>query len=103
MPRAMVEHMGATGPLATFLADAGPVLLDKYKPKAVLVFSAHWETRGEQLVTDYGARNPLLMDYFGFEPHMYKLEFDSRGDAALSARVVQLFKEVRLVRLCFAN
>jgi aromatic ring-opening dioxygenase catalytic subunit (LigB family) len=45
-------------------------------------------------VTDYGDENPLLYDYFGFQPEMYKLKFKSRGDAALSQRIVQLFKEV---------
>lgn len=46
-------------------------------------------------VTDYGDENPLLMDYYGFDPAFYKLRFKSRGDSALSQRVVQLYKNVR--------
>jgi len=49
--RDMFEGMGPKSPLATFLKDFGPVLLEKYKPKAILVFSAHWETSGERLGT----------------------------------------------------
>lgn len=45
-------------------------------------------------MTDYGDLNPLLYDYYGFQPAMYKLKFGSRGDHALSERVVQLYKEV---------
>lgn len=45
----MIESHGPKGPLATFLKDFGPILLDKYKPKAIVVFSAHWETIGERL------------------------------------------------------
>ncbi|KAI0080608.1 Extradiol ring-cleavage dioxygenase, class III enzyme, subunit B [Panus rudis PR-1116 ss-1] len=89
----VMKHMGPKGPLANFLRDFGPALLEKYKPKGILVFSAHWETYGERVVTDYGDENSLLMDYYGFHPEMYQLEFKSRGDSELSQRVVQAFKE----------
>lgn len=45
-------------------------------------------------VTDYGSENPLLYDYYGFDREFYELKFKSRGDSALSNRVVSLFKEV---------
>ena len=45
-------------------------------------------------VTDYGNENPLLYDYYGFDREYYELKFKSRGDSALSNRVVSLFKEV---------
>ncbi|TBU65994.1 Extradiol ring-cleavage dioxygenase class III enzyme subunit B [Dichomitus squalens] len=85
--------MGPKGNLATFLKDFGPALLSKYKPKGIVVFSAHWDTAGERLVTDYGDENPLLYDYYGFKPALYQLKFKSRGDSALSQRVVQLYKD----------
>ncbi|CAK5276685.1 unnamed protein product [Mycena citricolor] len=88
----VVQWAGPKGPLATFLKDFGPALLKKYQPKGIVVFSAHWETYGERLVTDYGDENPLLMDYYGFDPAMYKLKFVSKGDKALSERVVELYK-----------
>ena len=37
------------GPLEQFLRDFGPALLQKYQPKGIVVFSAHWETTGERL------------------------------------------------------
>ena len=109
----VIKHVGPDGPLANFLRDFGPALLTKYQPKGILVFSAHWDTTGEQLgetffsqtsdpplmvkkVTDYGDENPLLMDYYNFDPEAYKIKFSSRGDAALSRRVVQLFQNVLL-------
>ena len=45
-------------------------------------------------VTDYGDENPLLYDYYGFQPALYQLKFKSRGDSALSQRVAQLYKDV---------
>ena len=49
--RAIVQHGGLESPFANFLRDLGPALLAKYQPKAILVFSAHWETEGERLGT----------------------------------------------------
>ena len=45
----VLKHAGPKGPLANFLRDFGPFLLEKYKPKAIVVFSAHWDTRGKRL------------------------------------------------------
>ncbi|KAJ3984192.1 Extradiol aromatic ring-opening dioxygenase [Lentinula detonsa] len=87
------QYQGPNGPLANFLRDFGPALLQKYSPKAIVVFSAHWETLGERLVTDYGEENPLLMDYYGFPQESYELKFKSRGDKQLAERLVTLYKE----------
>ncbi|KAJ7168153.1 Extradiol ring-cleavage dioxygenase, class III enzyme, subunit B [Mycena crocata] len=89
----LIAWAGPTGPLAKFLKDFGPALLKKYQPKGIVVFSAHWETNSERLVTDYGDENPLLMDYFGFQRELYELKFKSRGDSELSKRVVELYKQ----------
>lgn len=88
----MGSYQGSAGPLAQFLADFGSTLLQKYKPKAIVVYSAHWETATERRVTDYKEENPLLMDYYGFPPELYQLKFKSRGDSALSQRIVDLYK-----------
>lgn len=56
-------------------------------------------------MSDYGDENPLYFDYYGFQPELYKLKFKSRGDSAVSQRVVDLFKEVSraLVLIFCAN
>ena len=43
------EKFGPDGTLAQFLQDFGKALLSKYKPRAIAVFSAHWETHSETL------------------------------------------------------
>ena len=45
----MYQSAGPKGPLVQFLKDFGRTLVEKYKPKGILVFSAHWETGGERL------------------------------------------------------
>ncbi|KIM49297.1 hypothetical protein M413DRAFT_60070 [Hebeloma cylindrosporum] len=94
----MAAYQGPNGPLSKFLSEFGPTLLKKYKPKGIVVFSAHWETMEERLgkshqpVSDY-PDNPLLMDYYGFPPELYKLKFKSKGSSTLAQRVVDLYKQ----------
>ncbi|KAM0790887.1 hypothetical protein ACM66B_004726 [Microbotryomycetes sp. NB124-2] len=88
----LAEVQGPNGSLVSFLKDFGPKLLQQYSPKAVVVLSAHWETRNGTLVSDYGDENPLLMDYFGFPKELYQVEFKSRGDHEVAQRVVNLLK-----------
>lgn len=116
----ILKHAGSNGPLANFLRDFGPALLEKYKPKGIVVFSAHWDTYGSRLgqyplpqpinlatiqliaflpVTDYGDENPLLMDYYGFDSALYQLKFKSKGDSELSQKIVQAFQKVGLMFL----
>lgn len=40
------------------------------------------------------------MDYYGFQPELYQLQFKSRGDPELAQRIVQLYKNVRSVPQC---
>ena len=61
------------------------------RPKAILVVSGHWETRGFGFT---GAeRPPLLFDYYGFPPHTYQLRYDAPGDPVLAARAAGLLTE----------
>ena len=43
--------MSKSGALPRFLKDFGESLVKKYKPKAIVVFSAHWDTDGKRLGT----------------------------------------------------
>lgn len=61
------------------------------KPKALLIISAHWETRGEVAVTT-AEKPPLLFDYYGFPDYTYKLKWPAPGDPALARRVQSLLK-----------
>jgi aromatic ring-opening dioxygenase catalytic subunit (LigB family) len=44
----LLDSMGPKSKLASFLSDLGPTLVRKYKPKGIVVFSAHWETDGQR-------------------------------------------------------
>ncbi|GAA6014344.1 hypothetical protein JCM11491_005049 [Sporobolomyces phaffii] len=82
------EIQGPDGLLSQFLQDFGPTLLEKYRPRAIVVLSAHYETDGGGVVTDYGDENPLLHDYFGFPRELYETKFHSSGDSNLARQIV---------------
>lgn len=90
------------------MRDFGKTLVEKYNPKAIVVFSAHWETHGHiegtyipfllpanDIVTSY-ENNHLLYDYYNFPEEMYKVKFESKGSPAVASRIVELLKQVCL-------
>ncbi|GAA5897085.1 DODA-type extradiol aromatic ring-opening family dioxygenase [Sporobolomyces salmoneus] len=92
MISALGETQGPGGLLCHFLEDFGPVLIEKYRPRAIVVLSAHYETEGGGSVTDYGNDNPLLYDYFGFPDELYQVKFQSSGDPQLARQIVELLQ-----------
>lgn len=73
---------GASGPALAALARALP------RPKAIVVVSAHWESR-ELLVT--GNPQPQTWhDFHGFPPALYAVQYPAPGEPALARRVADL-------------
>lgn len=57
-------------------------------PKAVLMVSAHWQTKDLSVTT---AQAPdLLFDYYGFPKHTYELRYPAAGEPTLASRVQSL-------------
>lgn len=83
------------GPQAAFLRAFGPFLLETYAPKAIVVFSAHWETEAGEaiMIADNDAQwqsENLYYDYYNFPEACYHLRFDSKTDGKVAARVAEL-------------
>jgi len=58
------------------------------RPRAILMVSAHWQSRQHCVST---AEAPdLLFDYHGFPKHTYELRYPAPGDPALAAQVQTL-------------
>ena len=60
------------------------------RPKAIIVVSAHWETRG--FTFGAAARPTMIYDYSGFPPHTYQLNYPIAGAPALAARAAALLR-----------
>ncbi len=64
-------------------------------PRAILIVSGHWETRGGFAFT--GAERPgLLFDYYGFPPHTYELSYPVPGAPWLAERGAELLRAAGL-------
>jgi aromatic ring-opening dioxygenase catalytic subunit (LigB family) len=85
----MDDPAGQWSGMAAFLR-ALPATLP-LKPKALLVISGHWETKGFALTSH--AQPPLLFDYYGFPPHTYQLRYDAPGSPELAERAAQLLRD----------
>eukprot|EP00611_Tribonema_gayanum_P029584 TRINITY_DN7962_c0_g1_i2.p1 TRINITY_DN7962_c0_g1~~TRINITY_DN7962_c0_g1_i2.p1 ORF type:complete len:278 (-),score=59.64 TRINITY_DN7962_c0_g1_i2:566-1399(-) len=69
-------------PANAFLRELGKVLP---KPKAVIVVSPHWMTRG--FPVKQADRYQAWHDFGGFPAELYRLQYAPTGDAALADRV----------------
>jgi aromatic ring-opening dioxygenase catalytic subunit (LigB family) len=57
-------------------------------PTALLVVSAHWETKVPAVLASVAP--PLLFDYYGFPAHTYELTWPAPGSPELASRVSAL-------------
>lgn len=99
MPVLYVPHGGGPWPFVEFGLDRAelvpladyfrslPALLPQ-KPRALLVISAHWETRVPTLMSN--PRPPMLYDYYGFPDAAYSITWPAPGAPELAARVCDL-------------
>ena len=103
MPTIYLPHGGGPWPwmdLGGLLTDAERGALTEYlegivpalprRPRAVVVVSAHWEEPVPTVMTS--PRPPMLYDYSGFPPEMYRITWPAPGEPQLAARVRALLE-----------
>lgn len=79
--------------MAGFLGGLAGTLPER--PKAIIVVSGHWETKGFAFT---GNPQPgLIYDYSGFPPHTYQLRYDVPGAPELATRAAQLITDAGMV------
>lgn len=59
------------------------------KPKAVVIFSAHWES-ARQKVSEVGQYGTIY-DFGGFDPALYTIEYPARGKIEIAQEIEELF------------
>ncbi len=58
------------------------------RPRAILMVSAHWETRAPMV--NAVAENKTIHDFSGFPDALYKINYPAPGDPTLADRVIDL-------------
>jgi aromatic ring-opening dioxygenase catalytic subunit (LigB family) len=85
----MPDPQGIWSKMGAYLRGLAASLPER--PRAILLVSGHWETRGGFAFT--GAERPeLLFDYYGFPPETYQIRWPVPGDPALAEKAAGLLQ-----------
>jgi 4,5-DOPA dioxygenase extradiol len=101
--RTPVYFVSHGGPTTMFQKDhavyprleaMGKEITEKVKPKAIVVFSAHWQAeRPNTIEVNVSEQEPLLYDFYGFPKHFYSEKFPNNGSTEVAERVIELLGE----------
>lgn len=80
-------------PAYSKLQEIGKEITQKVKPKAVVVFSAHWQASRNSIEVNTAERQMLLYDYYNFPAHYYKVQYPNTGSKEVSSRVLGALKQ----------
>ncbi|KAK4990224.1 hypothetical protein LTR50_002698 [Elasticomyces elasticus] len=70
------------------LQEIGREITQKVKPKAVVVFSAHWQGDRDTIEVNTAETTDLIYDFYGFPPHYYKFKYPNTGSTTLAEKVI---------------
>lgn len=97
MPRTPVYFLSHGGPnimedynhpAYAKLQDIGREITQKVRPKAVVVFSAHWQAERSTIQVNTAETQKLLYDYYNFPAHYYDVKYPNVGNKALAENVI---------------
>lgn len=96
--RAPVYFLGIGGPnfientdhpaYATLTA-VGREITARVKPKAVIVFSAHWQGGPGTIRINTAEQTDLIYDFYGFLPHYYEYKYPNKGSPEVAEKVTK--------------
>ena len=102
-PRTPVYFVSHGGPSTMYDKDhavfpklqaIGKEITEKVKPKAIVVFSAHWQAeRPNTIEVNVSEQEPLLYDFYGFPKHYYLEKFPNKGSTEIADRVIEVLGE----------
>ncbi|KAJ5166254.1 uncharacterized protein N7482_005035 [Penicillium canariense] len=83
-----VEH-----PAYKKLGEIGREITTKVKPRAVVVFSAHWQGGRDTIYVNTAEITDLIYDFYGFPDHYYKEKYPNVGSKEVAHKVLDALKD----------
>lgn len=71
------------------LAEVGQEITTQVKPKAVVVFSAHWQGGPNTIQINAAEQTDLIYDFYGFPPHYYEYDYPNKGSPEIAEKVIE--------------
>ncbi|KAL4904598.1 hypothetical protein BDW74DRAFT_154220 [Aspergillus multicolor] len=75
------------------LGRIGKEITSKVKPRAVVVFSAHWQAGVDTVQVNMAEMTELIYDFYGFPSHYYKEKYPNVGSREIANKVLDAFKQ----------
>lgn len=76
-------------PAYSKLEKVGQEITTKVKPKAVVIFSAHWQDGSNKIQINAAAETDLIYDFYGFPRHYYEYEYPNKGSPEVAQKVIE--------------
>ncbi|RMJ27131.1 aromatic ring-opening dioxygenase [Aspergillus sp. HF37] len=83
-----IEH-----PAYRKLGEIGKEITGRVKPRAVVVFSAHWQASRDTIQVNTAEITDLIYDFYGFPDHYYKEKYPNVGSAEVAGKVLDSLSE----------
>ncbi|KAH8661942.1 Extradiol ring-cleavage dioxygenase, class III enzyme, subunit B [Xylariales sp. PMI_506] len=80
-------------PVYPVLQKIGKEITQEVKPKAVVVFSGHWEGSSHTIEVNTAEHTDLIYDFYGFPDHYYKAQYPNKGSPELAQKILGLLSE----------
>ena len=74
------------------LAQIGKEITTQVKPKAIVVFSAHWRTGKSVIEINTSEQTSLVYDFYGFPSYYYKETYPNVGSKDIAGEVINALR-----------
>ncbi|KAI0125290.1 Extradiol ring-cleavage dioxygenase, class III enzyme, subunit B [Xylariales sp. AK1849] len=81
-------------PVYSVLQKIGKDITQKVKPKAVVVFSGHWEGSRDTIEVNTAENTDLIYDFYGFPAHYYEAQYPNKGSPELAHKIMGLLSDL---------